>query len=357
MHSFTYTTYPGRIVFGRGTIGAVADEVDRLGRRRVLLVASRRLDGVAAAIAESLGPKVVARFDDAAMHTPTEVSETALAVARAHDVDIVLAVGGGSATGLSKALAVRAGYDQIIVPTTYAGSEVTPVLGETENGRKITRSSSDIRPETVIYDVDLTLDLPIETTVTSAINAMAHAVEALYSAEANPVTDAMALDAIAAIARELPAVVADPTSIDGRSALLQSAWMAGTCLGTVGMGLHHKLCHTLGGSIGLPHAPTHTVILPHAMAYNAPAATAAMAAVARAMGVSDAPSGVADLIASCGGPTSLDELGMRREQIPEAVQIATSAAYPNPREVTAAGLTTLLENAWSGSAPIATLEE
>ncbi|MCW0189858.1 MAG: maleylacetate reductase [Rhodococcus sp.] len=351
MKPFSYDASPARIVFGQGTIDTIAEEVRRLGRSRVMVLASRRLDAVAAAATESLGDMAVARFDGAVMHTPIEVTTAALRLAENHHVDTVVAIGGGSATGLSKALALRAGFDQIVVPTTYAGSEVTPVLGETENGRKTTRSSPHIRPETVIYDVDLTLDLPLDTTVTSAVNAMAHAVEALYSTESNPITDLMAIEAISGIARALPIIVDDPKNLEGRAELLQAAWLAGTCLGTVGMGLHHKLCHTLGGSFGLPHAPTHTAVLPHAMAFNAPAVPDVMSRIATALGASDAATGVFDLVTACGGPTTLQELGMSHDQIENAVELATSAAYPNPREITPPGLSELLENAWSGRRP------
>ena len=351
MKSFSYDASPARIVFGQGTIREIAEEVRRLGRSRVMVLASRRLDALAADVTESLGDMAVVRFDGAVMHTPTEVTTAALKLAETHHVDIVVAIGGGSATGLSKALALRAGVDQIIVPTTYAGSEVTLVLGETDNGRKTTRSSPDIRPETVVYDVDLTLDLPLNTTVTSAVNAMAHAVEALYSAESNPITDSMAIEALSGIARALPIIVGDPRNVEGRADLLQSAWLAGTCLGTVGMGLHHKLCHTLGGSFGLPHAPTHAVVLPQAMAFNAPAVPEVMSRIATALGVSDAATGVFDLVTSCGGPTSLREVGMSHDQIGRAVELATAAAYPNPREITPPGLSELLENAWSGRRP------
>ena len=353
MTNFTYTGLPSRIVFGSGTLGAVGDEVSRLGGNRVLLLAGPRLESLAADLTAQLGTRVVARFDGAAMHTPLEVTTRAMELAEAAAVDCVVAIGGGSATGLSKALAVRGGYNQIIVPTTYAGSEVTPVLGETVNGVKTTRSSADILPETVIYDVDLTLDLPAAITLTSSINALAHAVEALYSAERNPVTDLMALEAVASITRALPRVIADLHNTDARADLLRAAWLAGSCLGTVGMGLHHKLCHTLGGSFGLPHAPTHTVVLPHAMAYNAPAAASAMERIADAMGVPDAAAGVFDLVASLGGPLSLTELGFDTESIPRACELATAKPYPNPRPVTPSGIGGLLADATSGSRPTA----
>jgi len=351
MRNFSYATNPARVVFGSGTSARVRDEVERLGHARVLLLAGPHLSDAAARVADVLGPLVVARFDGAAMHTPVEVTEQALAVLRAHDVDCVVAIGGGSTTGLAKALALRTGVDQVILPTTYAGSEVTPVLGETADGVKTTQSSPEILPETVIYDVDFTLNLPVPISVASGVNALAHAMEALYSPDANPVIDAMALEAIGGIARALPKVVADPSDVDARGELLQGAWLAGTCLGAVGMGLHHKLCHTLGGSFGLPHAETHTVVLPHAMAYNASAVPDVMRRIAEALGVNDAPSGVYDLIESVHGPLSLRELGMKAEDLDKAVELATAKPYPNPRELTASGIAELLDNAWHGRRP------
>jgi len=351
MRSFTYNAQPCRVVFGSGTTAAIADEVARLERSRVLLLGGDRVADAAATIHDALGSLVVARFDDAAMHTPTDVTARALEIAKAHAVDCIVSVGGGSTTGLSKALAARAGYDQVIVPTTYAGSEVTAVLGETEDGVKTTRSSAEILPEVVVYDVDLTLGLPADLSLTSAINALAHAVEALYSPEANPVIDGMALQAIGSITRALPAVMDEPGDRAARAELLQAAWLAGTCLASVGMGLHHKLCHTLGGSFGLPHAPTHTVVLPHAMAYNASAAAAPMAAMAEAMRVPDAAAGVFDLVSTLGGPTSLADLGFAREDIERAAELATAKPYPNPRELTRDGIAALLADACAGRRP------
>ncbi|HEU4360737.1 MAG TPA: maleylacetate reductase and hydroxyquinol 1,2-dioxygenase domain-containing protein [Mycobacterium sp.] len=349
--SFTHHAHAPRVVFGNGTVAAVADEVRLLGRSRVLLLGGARVADAVAVIRDALGPLAVAHFDGAAMHTPTEVTTRALEIAKANAVDCVVAVGGGSTTGLSKALALRAGYGQVIVPTTYAGSEVTPVLGETKDGIKTTRSSAQILPEVVIYDVQLTLGLPADLTLTSAINALAHAVEALYSPQANPMIDATALRAIGDITRALPAVMDNLGDRPGRAQLLQAAWLAGTCLASAEMGLHHKLCHTLGGTFGLPHAPTHTVVLPHAMAYNASAAPEAMARIAEAMRVPDAAAGVFDLVSTLGGPTSLDELGFAREDIDTAAGLATAKPYPNPRKLTRDGVTGLLADACVGARP------
>ncbi|MFM9589282.1 maleylacetate reductase and hydroxyquinol 1,2-dioxygenase domain-containing protein [Streptomyces scabiei] len=353
MRTFVHTASPGRVLFGAGTLQRARGEVERLGGSRVLLLSdgSPALRKDTERLRDALGDLVVAEFDGAAMHTPVEVTERALTTVREQHVDCLVAIGGGSTTGLAKALAVRTDLPQVIVPTTYAGSEVTPVLGETVDGRKTTRSSPAILPETVVYDVELTLALPVAMSVTSGINALAHAVEALYSPDATPVTDAMALEAVAAIARCLPALHEDPSDTEARAELLQAAWLAGTCLGAVGMGLHHKLCHTLGGTFGLPHAETHTVVLPHAMAYNAPAAPEAMDRIARALGVPDAPTGVFDLIRRVGGPTSLRDLGMAESDLDRAAEPATAQPYPNPRELTRDGLADLLRDAWQGRRP------
>jgi maleylacetate reductase len=351
MRTLVYTSHPSRVVFGQSTVELLADEVRRLGGTRVALLSSPALAVAATRVRDVLGSLLVVEFDGAVTHTPVEVTERALTVVRDSGADCLVAVGGGSTTGLAKALALRTGLPQIILPTTYAGSEVTPVLGETRDGRKVTQSSPAILPETVIYDVDFTLGLPVDVSVTSGINALAHAVEALYAADANPVTDLLALDAITRIGRALPVLVTHPSDLDARADLLRAAWLAGTCLASVGMSLHHKLCHTLGGSFDLPHAATHTVVLPHAMAYNAAAAGEAMDRVARALGVTDAPTGVYDLIVSVHGPTSLRELGLAESDLPAAARLAVSAPYPNPRELTIDGIENLLTNAWRGTRP------
>lgn len=351
MRAFVHTSHPARVVFGHGTVGELAEEVKRLGASRVLLLSSPPLAEASARVRDALGGLLAAEFDGAVMHTPTDVTEAALAVLEESGADCLVSVGGGSTTGLSKALALRTDLPQVVVPTTYAGSEVTPVLGETRDGHKVTQSSAAILPETVVYDVDFTLSLPLPMSITSGVNAMAHAVEALYSADADPDTDRRALEAISLIGRALPMLAADPADRDARADLLEAAWLAGTCLASVGMGLHHKLCHTLGGSFGLPHAETHTVILPHAMAYNAPAAPDVMRRIARALDVPDAPTGVYDLIASLGGPTSLRGLGMPESELGRAAELAVATPYPNPRELTAEGLGSLLSDAWHDRRP------
>ncbi|MET0135619.1 MAG: maleylacetate reductase and hydroxyquinol 1,2-dioxygenase domain-containing protein [Kibdelosporangium sp.] len=344
---FVHSAGPARVVFGSGTSASLGDEVRRLGGSRVLLLGGRHRSRAG----EPLGSLLAAEFDGAVMHTPVDVTEKALAVLRASDVDCLVAVGGGSAIGLSKALALRTGLPQLVVPTTYAGSEATPVLGETADGRKSTHRSAAVLPETIVYDVDLTLGLPVATSMTSGINALAHAVEALYSPDANPVTDQLALDAIRRLADALPKIATNPADMVARADALQAAWLAGTCLGLVRMGLHHKLCHTLGGSFGLPHAETHTVVLSHVMGYNASAAPEAMRRIASALGVSDAPTGVHDLIAGLGAPLSLRELGLAETDLGKVAELAATEPYPNPRPVITSDIGSLIHDAWSGKRP------
>ncbi|MEU8637014.1 maleylacetate reductase and hydroxyquinol 1,2-dioxygenase domain-containing protein [Amycolatopsis sp. NPDC048633] len=302
MTSFTYAANPVRVVFGRGTLGSLGDEARSLGLSRVLLVGSPRYADRAADV---LGPLLAARFEDAAMHTPVEVTERALKVVAEHDVDGVVAIGGGSATGLAKAIALHTDLPQLIVPTTYAGSELTEVLGQTADGRKTTQKTPKVRPETVIYDVDLTLGLPVPLSAASGLNALAHAVEARYAPDANPMTDLLAAEATKLLTSALPRIATDPSDVDARTDALRGAWLAGTCLDAVSMGLHHKLCHLLGGKFGLPHAETHAVLLPYVMAHK---------------GLEDAGQ-VFDLAGSLPIPHSLAELGLTEADIadePEA---------------------------------------
>ncbi len=351
VRDFTYTGLPARVVFGTGTLARLPEELDRLGLKRMLVLATPQQEAEAHDLAARLGGRAAGVFAGAVMHTPTDVSDRAVSVVRELGADGTVAVGGGSTIGLGKAIALRTDLPQVAVPTTYAGSEMTPILGETAGGEKRTQRTMKVLPELVIYDVDLTLTLPPGMSATSGLNAIAHAVEALYSPEANPVISLMAEEAIGALARGLPRVVANPTDRAARSDALYGAWLCGACLGSVGMALHHKLCHVLGGSFGLPHAETHAVVLPHATAYNAPGAPDAMARIARAIGAEDAATGLHDLAKRLGAPTALRDLGLKESDLDRAADIAAREPYPNPRPIERAAIRRLLGNAWSGAAP------
>ena len=349
---FTYSGLPTRVRFGWDMLGEVADEVRKLNCSRALVLSTAHQEQDAQNLVEQLGVLAVGLFPGAAMHTPVQVTEQALDLMTQLGADCTIALGGGSTIGLGKALAWRRDTPQIVIPTSYAGSEVTPILGQTEGDRKTTVSDPKILPETVIYDVNLSTTLPVPMTITSGMNAMAHAVEGLYAKERNPIVSAMALEGIAAIARALPAVVEKPDDREARGDALYGAWLCGMVLGQVGMALHHKLCHTLGGTFNLPHAETHCVVLPYAIAFNAQAVPELLRPVGEIFGSSDDPGAALQNFARrLGAPTALRDLGMPEDGIEKAVAIATQNPYWNPRPLVEDDLRDLITRAWSG-API-----
>lgn len=349
--SFVYESLPSRVIFGAGAVARLPEEVARLGGKRALVLCTPEQRVTASEVGSLIGDRLAGIFDRAAMHVPVEVAQAAREEAARLQADCCVAVGGGSTTGLAKAIALTSGLPILAVPTTYAGSEMTPIWGLTEAGAKRTGRDPRVLPRTVIYDPNLTFDLPAGLSATSGINAIAHCVEALYAQDANPVISLMAEEAIRALAASLPEIVKNPAHSEARAQALYGAWLAGVALGAVGMALHHKLCHTLGGSFNLPHAETHTVILPHAAAYNAEQASGAMARVARALGVQAAPQGLYDLAAALGAPLSLKSIGMRREDLDRAADLAILNPYWNPRLVTREGVRALLEDAFEGRRP------
>jgi alcohol dehydrogenase class IV len=352
MLSFVFNGQPARVIFGSGTLSQTPAEIERLGLSRVLVLATLPQEADARRLADMIGGRCAGVFAGAVMHTPVLVTETALEQVKALRIDGLVAVGGGSTTGLAKALALRTDLPQIVAPTTYAGSEMTPILGETKDGNKVTQSSPKILPEVVIYDVDLTLTLPVGLSGTSGMNAIAHAVEALYAREANPVVSMMALEAIGALYEALPIIATDPKNVDARAKALYGAWLCGICLGSVGMALHHKLCHAIGGTFDLPHAETHTVVLPHALAYNAPAIPSVMTSLAERLETDDPAKALYDLAGRIGAKRALAELGMPASGIETVTDRALSNPYWNPRPLTEAGLHGLISRAYAGDAPV-----
>lgn len=345
---FTFDALPTRVVFGAGSFEQLADEVDRLEAKRVLLVGTHGRAGLLERAKDLLGDRVAGVFDEAAMHAPADVADRARVQAETTHADLLVTVGGGSAIGVAKAVAFTTSLPILAVPTTYSGSEATPIWGTTRNGIKETGRDARVQPRTVIYDPELTLKLPASVSAASGMNAIAHCVEAMYAPDANPVTTLMAEEGIRSLARALPEVVRSPDDLDARTTALYGAWMGGTVLGMVQMGLHHKLAHTLGGSFDLPHAETHAVLLPYTAEYNAPAVEEAMSRVARVLGVADAPTGLFNLGRRIGTPRSLAGLGMRVEDLERAASIAVERAYPNPRRVTRDGVLSILHKAFDG---------
>jgi maleylacetate reductase len=350
---FSAKTARVRVRFGIGASHSVADEIRALGCSRALVLSTPQQVASAMRTAEDLGILAAGIFSKAAMHTPTDITAEALAHVAEVRADCLVAIGGGSTTGLGKAIALHTGLPQVVIPTTYAGSEATSILGQTENGLKTTITDDRVQPEVIIYDPNLVAGLPISMTVTSAMNAIAHAVEALYARDRNPLSTILAMEGIRAFGRALPQVIENPANLTARSETLYGAWLCGTVLGQVGMALHHKLCHTLGGSFNLPHAETHAVILPHAVAYTEPAVADLLRPVAEALGGATAGAALYSFAARMGAPMALRDLGLKEADLDKATQIATSKPYWNPRPVDPAPLRALLARAWAGEPPAA----
>ncbi|MEP6567587.1 MAG: maleylacetate reductase [Mesorhizobium sp.] len=348
--SFIYSGSPAHIIFGNGASVDVASWVEKLGCKRALVLSTPHQAADGEALAKKLGPLAAGTFSGAAMHTPVEVTEAAMAKASEVAADCVVALGGGSTTGLGKAIAWRTDLPQIVIPTTYAGSEVTPILGQTEAGVKTTLRDAKILPEVVIYDPELTIGLPVAMSVTSGLNAMAHAAEALYAQDRNPVSTLMATEGLRALKAALPVLVKEPRNLEARGDALYGAWLCGTVLGTVGMALHHKICHTLGGSFDMPHAETHAVMLPHTIGFNAVAVPELLEPVARLFGGGPG-GGLHDFARSVGAPLTLSELGLKQVDLDRAAEIATQNPYWNPRPFDRAAIRALLQDAWEGRRP------
>ena len=351
MRAFVFDQPAYRVIFGTGSFDQLPDEVRRLGATRALVVSTHAERPFAEDALRRLGPLGTGIFAEAVMHHPIEVVHAARARAAELRADCYVTVGGGTTTGTGKVIALETGMPVVAVPTTYAGSEMTPIYGITDAGVKKTGRDRRVLPRTVIYDPALTVSLPARVSGPSGINAMAHCVEGLYAFDGNPIVTLMAAEGIRALARALPRVVSAPEDVEGRGDALYGAWLAGVVLGTTSMGIHHKLCHTLGGTFNLPHADVHTVVLPHATAYNREAAPEAMRHIANALGAADAAQGIYDLIRAIGAPTALKDLGMPEDGLDRAARLATENHYPNPRPVAYEPIRQLLENAYFGRRP------
>jgi len=371
---FAFDALPGRVVFGPGTARTeLPAEVARLGVSRVLLIAGGSAEPVARELAGTLGGRLAGVFTGVRPHVPAAVAQAARREAAVAGADALLSVGGGSATGTAKAVALTTGLPVIAVPTTYAGSEVTPVWGITEGERKTTGTDLRVLPRLVIYDPELTLGLPPGLAAASGLNAMAHCVEAFWAPRRNPVSSLAAEEGIRALAGALAS--ASPADLGVRSRLLYGAYLAGSAFAVAGSGLHHKICHVLGGRYDLPHAQMHAIVLPYVLAFNTPGAPeaagrigralAASGATAAASGLAPSASGLApsapgrtpagalrDLATRLGIPAGLRDIGLREDQLAEAAELIEPAVPPdNPVPAGAAALRRLLRAAWAGQPP------
>jgi maleylacetate reductase len=348
MKNFIYNQSAMRVVFGLGTIARLADELQRLTVKRPLFVATpgRRKDVEIAS--NALSDVDAAIYAEATMHVPIETIGSARGAAQTHHADSIIAFGGGSASDTSKALGLELGLPVVAIATTYGGAEVTPFYGYTEGGIKKGKRDPKMLPKTVIYDPALTVSLPANVSGPSGINAIAHCVEGLYGRDANPLMSLLAAEGIRTLSRALPMVVKEPANVEARTDALYGAWLSGVVLGSVGMAVHHNISHVLGGTFGLVHANAHTVVLPHAVAFNREAAPEAMQTIAEALGARDAAQGIYDLELRIGAPTSLRQIGMSTDQLDRAAKIVVEHAYYNPRPVQYDDIRQLLENAYQG---------
>jgi maleylacetate reductase len=366
MEPFAHDALPGRVVFGAGAARtALAGEVARLGVSRLLLIPSGSEQQAARELTAPLADRIAGTFTGVRPHVPVEVADAARKQAAAIGADAVLSLGGGSATGTAKAVALTTGLPVIAVPTTYAGSEVTPVWGLTDGDRKTTGMDARVLPRLVIYDPELTASLPGPVSAASGLNAMAHAVEAFWAPGRNPVSSLTAAEAIRVLAAALPPVLRDGADTGARGDLLYGAYLAGSTFAVTGSGLHHKICHILGGRYDLPHAQTHAIMLPYVLAFNAPGAPDAARQIGRALAGGELTAGgevprgdrrsadpaarLQRLAGQLGLPRGLRDIGLREEQIAEAARLIEPAVpADNPVPAGAAALEALLRRAWAG---------
>lgn len=350
MTRFVYDALAAHIVFGSGAAGTgLVEVIDHFHARHILLVATDRESSTATELCEPFSSRIHDTFTGVQPHVPVEVAEQAREAARG--ADLVLSIGGGSTTGTAKAVALTTGLPVVCVPTTYAGSEVTPMWGMTDGGRKRTGIDERVLPRAVVYDPQMTKSLPLELAIVSGLNAMAHCVETFWAPKRNPVSSATAEEGVRHLAAGLKGVVAEPSGLEAHSALLLGAYLAGSAFAVAGSGLHHKICHAAGGAFDLPHAETHAIVLPYVLAFNAPNAPEALTRLGRALG-DDGAAALAQLTHNLPVPTSLQAIGMPESGIEHVVaEVMEIAPADNPTPITEEGMRRLLRAAWTGTTP------
>ena len=381
MTHFSYVSAAQQVIFGPGTLAQLGKTIDQFGWNRLLLCTIERFqtNGLVAEIENILGNRLVAVYAQVQPHVPQNQVEAALDLAIEQDIEAVIGLGGGSPIGMAKAVSLaleehrtgqpaRASFPTeqplvpvIAIPTTYAGSEMTPIYGVTQQDgktiRKITVTDNKVTPKLTIYDPELTVALPPEMTASTGINALAHCIETLYSITKNPPSTAAALGGIRHITQALPKAVANGTDLDARTELFLGAYLAAVGLSTIKIGLHHGLCHVLGGTVGVPHGVANSIMLPHAMRFNSAATAAELAVAASIMGVAgvndiesaeNATQAIYNLITQIGLPQRLRDVGVAEADLPHLAQVAlkSKAVQNNPKPITAAQTESVFRAAW-----------
>lgn len=354
MQDFHYKALPLDVYSGNGKLSELKDILTQHGYSKVLVLTTPEQENDGQRLAQQLGELSLGVYSHAVMHVPVEVANKAIDFAKLHQADCCLALGGGSTIGLAKAIALKTHLPIVAIPTTYAGSEMTTVYGMTKNNLKTTGKDIHVLPKVVIYDPELTMTLPADISACSGMNAMAHAVEALYAQDKNPIISLMAIESIQSLKSALPAIVQNPKNLDARQKAMYGAWLAGICLGSVGMAIHHKICHTLGGSYNLPHAQAHAISLAYSVHYNRNADIEAMDRLAAALGVTSREQvGVAiyELNRQLNIPMALRDIGLPKEGPTSVAKTVCESPYYNPRSYEYAELARLLEQAYLGLPP------
>ena len=370
MDEFHYVSLSNEVIFGAGSLGRLAEAVDRLGYRRLMLCASHsmELSGHLAEVEALLGSRLALSFAGVKPHVQDVQVDDAVALALEKQVDGVIGLGGGSPIGMAKAVAFTLSKEKSIpvfaIPTTYAGSEMTALYGVTHSRetppRKVTVSDPIVAPRLVIYDPQLTLDLSPEMTAATGMNALAHCIEALYSVTHNPLSSACAVSAVHSINSALLSCYKNGNDLEARTQMLIGAHLAGLSLTGVKLGLHHGLCHILGGTANVPHGVANSIILPHAIRFNADATAAQLLPAAQAMGVTSTtrkPAAVidalaqkiADLTAEMNLPQRLREAGVPEADLPRLARLGfeSQTVQNNPKHIKdAAQIEKLLREAW-----------
>ena len=343
--SFVHDVPAQRVVFAPGAANRLGEEVARLAWRRAFVIATAGSGArLGARIVALLGGVAAGLHAEAVIHVPRAVADAGLAAAKRAAADGLVAVGGGSAIGLAKAIALATDLPIIALPTTFSGSEATPIYGTTEGERKLTGRDWRVLPKVVIYDSDLSAGLPSAAAAASGMNAIAHCVEGLWIAERTPVTVALASKALRLFSAHLPRAVTHGDDRDARGQCLIAAWLAGTVL-TAGTGLHHKLAHVLGG-LGLPHAETHAVILPHVTRFNLAEAPEAHERLASLLSTDDPAAALASLLQRFPIPQRLRDVGFERGKIIDVAQQVATLGITHPRPATAEAIEMLLTEAY-----------
>jgi maleylacetate reductase len=348
---FIWSAFPSRVVFAPGAVRRVPDEVARLEMRRVLVIGSGASAAALDNLHDALGDRVAGALRNAAQHVPSGIADDAVRLARDVAADIVVTLGGGSATGLGKAIAQARDLPLIAVPTTYAGSEMTPIWGRTSEGRKQTWSDERVLPRTVVYDPELFVGMPPRLAAASGMNALAHCLEALWSAGANPITSVLAHEGGRRLTAGLPRVVDDPNDVGTHASNLVGACLAGVALAQAGTGIHHRTCHVLGGGWNLPHAETHAVVLPHSTALVGARVPDAMAEASRLLEADDPPVAIFLLLERLRLPVSLAALGMPEDALEEAARRVMDASRNDPLVADEDAVRRMLGDAFVGRAP------